>query len=286
MLRKKAFTLIELLVVIAIIAILAAILFPVFAQARVAAQKTVCLSNMKQLALGMTMYLGDNNDRFPSDAGAREDGQLDGDWGKDYWMFHIRPYLGGTQIKNIQDRNSIYASPGYFPRQQLDASWSDDYNLPPNFPETAWGLRRTVVNGVNDYFYFLSYAINEHLCDLNAPDKEGPEFSRWENPSINFMFLPGNKSELEGNELAQRRSTSPPTANRWIPDGWTGLAFPYNGTMNIAYLDGSAKSRRAQWRNNNLFVRTNWSFPPGSNSGGAEDCGPWTSTTADDANCR
>jgi prepilin-type N-terminal cleavage/methylation domain-containing protein/prepilin-type processing-associated H-X9-DG protein len=60
---KRAFTLIELLVVIAIIAILAAILFPVFAQAKEAAKKTSCLSNMKQLGLGLQLYLGDNDDR-------------------------------------------------------------------------------------------------------------------------------------------------------------------------------------------------------------------------------
>ncbi len=61
---KSAFTLIELLVVIAIIAILAAILFPVFAQAKEAAKKTVCLSNMKQLGLGLQLYLGDFDDRM------------------------------------------------------------------------------------------------------------------------------------------------------------------------------------------------------------------------------
>jgi prepilin-type N-terminal cleavage/methylation domain-containing protein/prepilin-type processing-associated H-X9-DG protein len=59
---KKAFTLIELLVVIAIIAILAAILFPVFAQAKEAAKKTGCLSNLKQIGLGWIMYNGDHDD--------------------------------------------------------------------------------------------------------------------------------------------------------------------------------------------------------------------------------
>lgn len=59
---KRAFTLIELLVVIAIIAILAAILFPVFAQAKLAAKKTTSISNMKQIALGSQMYLADNED--------------------------------------------------------------------------------------------------------------------------------------------------------------------------------------------------------------------------------
>ena len=60
------FTLIELLVVIAIIAVLAAILFPVFAQARGSAQKSVCISNLKQLTLGFLLYSGDYDDRVVS----------------------------------------------------------------------------------------------------------------------------------------------------------------------------------------------------------------------------
>jgi len=59
---KKAFTLIELLVVIAIIAILAAILFPVFAQAKAAAKASVTISNQKQISLAGLMYSGDNDD--------------------------------------------------------------------------------------------------------------------------------------------------------------------------------------------------------------------------------
>lgn len=62
---KRAFTLIELLVVIAIIAILAAILFPVFAQAKAAAKKTSALSNAKQIGLGIIMYTADYDDYYP-----------------------------------------------------------------------------------------------------------------------------------------------------------------------------------------------------------------------------
>lgn len=65
---RKAFTLIELLVVIAIIAILAAILFPVFAQARNAAKKTASISNLKQLGLATNMYTSSNDDQFPQAA--------------------------------------------------------------------------------------------------------------------------------------------------------------------------------------------------------------------------
>ncbi len=62
--QRKGFTLIELLVVIAIIAILAAILFPVFAQAKEAAKMTQCVSNARQIGLGHMMYLGDFEDTF------------------------------------------------------------------------------------------------------------------------------------------------------------------------------------------------------------------------------
>lgn len=64
--RRKAFTLIELLVVIAIIAILAAILFPVFAQAKKAAKQSVGISNMKQIGLSLKMYANDNDDTSPN----------------------------------------------------------------------------------------------------------------------------------------------------------------------------------------------------------------------------
>lgn len=73
---KRAFTLIELLVVIAIIAILAAILFPVFAQAKAAAKKAAALSNQKQISLGIIMYAGDNDDLYPRNDGCELNSSL------------------------------------------------------------------------------------------------------------------------------------------------------------------------------------------------------------------
>jgi prepilin-type N-terminal cleavage/methylation domain-containing protein/prepilin-type processing-associated H-X9-DG protein len=70
--RRRGFTLIELLVVIAIIGILASMVFPVFARARESARKAVCLSNVKNIALAIQMYLADNNDTFWPDEHRRE----------------------------------------------------------------------------------------------------------------------------------------------------------------------------------------------------------------------
>ena len=99
--NKSAFTLIELLVVIAIIAILAAILFPVFAQARENARRASCLSNMKQMGLGFMMYVQDYDDSYPfyqrtGDGSAPEGGYwYTTTW---YWMNEIYPYVKNEQI--------------------------------------------------------------------------------------------------------------------------------------------------------------------------------------------
>ena len=90
---RKAFTLIELLVVIAIIAILAAILFPVFAQAKAAAKKISALSGMKQTGTGIQIYLADNDDVYPMGYGACWWQPMDGGWAQD-----TRPYIKNLPI--------------------------------------------------------------------------------------------------------------------------------------------------------------------------------------------
>ena len=96
---KKAFTLIELLVVIAIIAILAAILFPVFAQARDKARQTSCLSNIKQIGLGLMMYVQDSDETYPG--ALQPSPSINGGSTSDQRMpldMQVLPYIKNDQI--------------------------------------------------------------------------------------------------------------------------------------------------------------------------------------------
>jgi prepilin-type N-terminal cleavage/methylation domain-containing protein len=95
---KKAFTLIELLVVIAIIAILAAILFPVFAQAKTSAKKASALSNMKQTALGIVMYATDSDDMAVIHYGTGTATDPNQYHNTDTWVGRVSPYIKSRQI--------------------------------------------------------------------------------------------------------------------------------------------------------------------------------------------
>ena len=94
--KRSGFTLIELLVVIAIIAILAAILFPVFARAREQARKTSCLSNMKQLGTGMMMYVQDHDETMPLTNYATN--LTPTNMYTNEWQNSVQPYLKNKQI--------------------------------------------------------------------------------------------------------------------------------------------------------------------------------------------
>ncbi len=92
---RNAFTLIELLVVIAIIAILAAILFPVFAQAREKARQTACLSNLKQIGTGVMMYVQDYDETYPITIYNTSNIRINR---QNTWRSQIHPYVKNTQI--------------------------------------------------------------------------------------------------------------------------------------------------------------------------------------------
>ncbi len=129
---RRGFTLIELLVVIAIIAILAAILFPVFARAREKARQTSCLNNVKQLSTAIAMYAQDYDDRLPF-------AYSFGDW----WYEVLEPYTKNAQIFRCPSK----------PRYPIGYAWN--YAGCGYQPGVTWSPPRTgpIYEGVNRSVY-------------------------------------------------------------------------------------------------------------------------------------
>ena len=119
--KRTGFTLIELLVVIAIIAILAAILFPVFAQAREKARQTTCLSNMKQMGTGVMMYLQDWDEVYPLNRVFALKGGAACNQRVVTWKHEILPYVKSVDVfrcptnprNKLPDESKNAASDGY-----------------------------------------------------------------------------------------------------------------------------------------------------------------------------
>jgi len=175
--KPRAFTLIELLVVIAIIAILAAILFPVFAQAKEAAKKTVCLSNTKQLVLAQIMYAGDYDDHCVANIdnnGAGDSSSSNYYPGATYqtWFDWSYPYMKNYDIGKCPD----YAGP--WPMINM---WSDP---------AGWAV------------YRLTYAIN---AMVTAGD-DGISASMTAVPSPAMTIL-----------VAETNTNLPFTTSGWTP---------------------------------------------------------------------
>jgi prepilin-type N-terminal cleavage/methylation domain-containing protein len=136
--RQRGFTLIELLVVIAIIAILAAILFPVFAQAREQARSTACLSNLKQLGTAITMYRSDWDSRgpfagWPPSVTGVANTQNASSYYEGDWQFTIQPYLKSGMVLHCPSDKTPYLER---PVSYLYNPYMADTRLPA--PETAF----------------------------------------------------------------------------------------------------------------------------------------------------
>jgi len=107
---KDAFTLIELLVVVAIIGILAAILFPVFARAREQARKSACMSNLKQIGLGVMMYVQDYDETYPIAYLSVPSSDSISGYTTSYWFNTLQPYTKNRQVWFCPTAGRIMAS--------------------------------------------------------------------------------------------------------------------------------------------------------------------------------
>lgn len=217
---RKGFTLIELLVVIAIIAILAAILFPVFSQAKAAAKKTQCLSNMKQLSTAFTMYQGDYDDVLPNAEVGSPAGGVGG------WMVYSQFGDYSSSTKTIFDptQGSLYS---YVKNKDIFKCPSD----------------------ANANTFLNSYAMNGCLVThtaLSTTDGSllyaGKSSSAFEAPSDTMLLGEeatwggaATGSSDDGYLLMSATSSNP------ISIRHSGNSS--GGTSNVVYLDGHAKNK-------------------------------------------
>jgi len=154
--RIRAFTLIELLVVIAIIAILAAILFPVFAQARAKARAISCLSNLRQIGTATNMYVQDYDETMPAGWGHSNDAKVPD--GAQIWRVALQPYIqkvgaNATNVYADRSEGSIFKCP------------DQKTNAPTNYGYNADEL----VSGWNDLGGGKGNSIGKALAAINRP---------------------------------------------------------------------------------------------------------------------
>jgi prepilin-type N-terminal cleavage/methylation domain-containing protein/prepilin-type processing-associated H-X9-DG protein len=281
---KNAFTLIELLVVIAIIAILAAILFPVFAQAKMAAQKSVCLSNQKQIGIGTMLYLGDYDDLFfGGRTCADANPLLSQTWGKHYWMFHLKPYLQRKNPANADGTpGDIYTCPSSKIKQSLNAP-SDltrgPYcsNATKAFYLNEWGLK---LDKAGRYTYWINYGINENVTDI------WPALSAYEEPSDTYLYMENSDPDISGDDLDELflvgcGDTPDETVNSKVRAKVCKL--PHGDGTNVVWIDGHAKYLRPQFKQNASGDPRDWDWQvplQGSESYSLTEpfssCGGWT----------
>jgi prepilin-type N-terminal cleavage/methylation domain-containing protein/prepilin-type processing-associated H-X9-DG protein len=219
-LRPRGFTLIELLVVIAIIAILAAILFPVFAQAKAAAKKTAGLNNHKQINMGQLMYLGDNegvlNELWPG--GCTDQAGKVGE--PSSWMMVINPY-----VKNVD----IFKCP---------TSTASNFGI--TYADRAKGsIGRNQKLGLYSNFRVESIARPGRPCYDLVPAAPVTE-SEIQYPAITVY---------SADSFDKTVGTTAPNGF-WVDAGFglgrrNGIADRHNGMTNLTFMDGHAKTHKA-----------------------------------------
>ncbi|MBC7288428.1 MAG: DUF1559 domain-containing protein [Armatimonadetes bacterium] len=198
---KRGFTLIELLVVIAIIAILAAILFPVFARAREKARQTSCLSNLKQIALAGLMYLNDYDGFFFGHIQGRRDNFYPPVNPFLTWAQQIAPYIKNEQIFVCP------SNPGN------DFVLGDAYNRDYYF---GYGLNYWLT-----YYYYYNDA---HISKIQRPAE-----TIWFTDCDFYVVYPTYYLYTY------------PTNPVYGQNGYARLQLRHNDGVNVGFVDGHAK---------------------------------------------
>lgn len=222
--QRRGFTLIELLVVIAIIAILAAILFPVFARAREKARSASCESNLKQLVLGFQMYYSDYDEKLPG-------------WGPPCWAGY-KPYVttGAPWFMQLQP---------YVKNKQLLACPSST---------SAGGINLTGCAGCSVYNWGgapVNYGMNEYMSHTGfCCDGRQGKLVLWRNPVQTYLVGDSKCSLTWGTDAAGllARVAYPEYGGCPIPScgGYSACTDPasfarHNAGDNIGFLDGHVK---------------------------------------------
>jgi len=220
--RRTGFTLIELLVVIAIIAILAAILFPVFAQAREKARAVTCLSNEKQIGLALTGYVQDYDEAYPMAYSPTM-----------YISDMLKPYVKAGDDNGTVSRGAIWACPSY-PRNPVE---NEEYKPISNvFREPGAGISPTTlakIDSPSEHVGFIEVGTNYPVIDKNV----GHGWGYADTLSYEW-FWTSTKSVNTFPNLKDCDGT--------YPGAWDGCnRFPryrHNGTSNFTWLDGHVKA--------------------------------------------
>jgi prepilin-type N-terminal cleavage/methylation domain-containing protein/prepilin-type processing-associated H-X9-DG protein len=256
--NKSAFTLIELLVVIAIIAILAAILFPVFAQAKLAAKKTNDLSQNKQVSLAHIMYSNDYDDMCisvpymgtwstscPGCSAATTVATLGKGSMGPWWTDKVMPYVKSKGLfANPVDTDVVYQDIGYqIPGLDLADSLTAYADIAAN---TA------VPTSITSQEYRVTYTLNEFMAheDDNPLTPGASAFTSVPQPSNTVLLGPGNN--WFNRSSCQSNGTTNSVDYDWdistvnwgyeLFGGFTNvLNGGFNQGANFAYVDGHAK---------------------------------------------
>jgi prepilin-type processing-associated H-X9-DG protein len=240
--------LIELLVVIAIIAILAAILFPVFAQAKEAAKKTSCLSNMKQYGVAHQMYASDNEDAYVE-------------------PYILPPYYYAATWPNTSTWHT--AIQPYIKSKDMSRCPSNPYAKDSNLSlePTAWVsycLQEDPWNAVRDANYAPPFFLNRAASSISEPASLA-QTGECRYGYVNMSFGVNTESGEVGTYNSMRYG---PTPDGWLPDDDNPIGpiqVHSSGTSNFQFFDGHAKSIKLNaaftMNNSGIFNPPNWLTP-------------------------